>query len=323
MALAACSSGDDGAEQSAGGPNHLTVYSSVAQSTAEMINEGFIAANPEVTISLRRISGSSGEADTVFVTEAQHGGSPADIVFGSNPIVVRNHPELYANLEEIGVVGLDRLPESARAEKYITGIDGMWGVGYDTEEVAPEDVPKTWPEVLNPKFRGRCVMLEMRGKQVGLVAWALRLQEEYGDEFLEALADLNCQVTDTGQLAGQIIAAGGAIIGFPFFPSHVNPTKNAGAPIEYQLVTGPLIGVSKYIEIPANSPNRELAIRMMNWLLTDEGQAASCGGNTYGSPIRGIEGCVAAPPDIPLIGPDWDLTPEKNDEIADLLGMEG
>lgn len=321
LSLAACSAPDEDAANEPENPNHLTVYSSVAQTTAEKINDGFIKANPEVTISLNRLSGASGEADTVFVTEALHGGSPADIVFGSTPVVVRNHPQFYAKLEEIGVEGLDRLPASARNERYIIGIDGMWGVGYDTEEVAPEDVPHSWPDVLNPKFKGKCVILEMRGKNVGLVSWALRLQDRYGDEFLRKLAAQDCLVADTGQLAGQIIAAGGAVIGFPFFPSHVNPTRNAGAPIDYQLLTDPLIGVSKYIEIPQDAPNRDLAVKMMNWLLTDEGQSASCGDNTYGSPMRGIPGCVAAP-DLPLIGPDWDLSPEKNEELSRLLGME-
>lgn len=298
----------------------LTIYSQVAQDVAERIDAAFLAEYPNVEITLRRLSGSSGEAENVFVAEARAGSSPADVVFGGTPGIVEDNSDLIADLQDAGVTGLDEWPAIAHTDKYIAAVDGLWGVGYNTTLVDPEDVPTSWEDLLNSDFTGNCVTLEIRGKNPGLISWSLRMQETYGDEFLEGIAELDCQVTDTGQLAGQLLGSGGAAIAFPVFPSHVNPVKGEGAPVEYVLLTDPLTGGGKYVYIPEGAPNKELAAAFVSWFLTPAGQTAACADGTYGSPLAGVEGCgdVAS---VEMVQPDWGITSEKTEELARLMGI--
>jgi iron(III) transport system substrate-binding protein len=98
---------------------------------------------------------------------------------------------------------------------YVTAA-GLIGISYNTSKLKEEEVPKTWPELLEPKWKDK-ISTGHPGFSGYVGTWVVTMRKLYGWDFFEKLAKNNPQVgrsindTVTMLNAGERIVAAGPV----------------------------------------------------------------------------------------------------------------
>jgi len=212
---------------------------------------------------------------TRVLTEARGGLNTVDVI---NPSLVGVHL-----LYERGI--LARLvPENVRVlrdvPKLVTKVSGVpvgwnprYGVRvftYNTEKV--KDPPKDWPDLLDPKWKGR-IAFDMDMRQVLPLACSDGERVGWGYErvrdFLRQLAKQKPQYHDQGRVMATWVGSGKADILAGGAFSHALVLKKQGAPVNAVLPR--IIGKSENLmAVPEKAPHPNAARLLMAWVLSPE-----------------------------------------------------
>jgi iron(III) transport system substrate-binding protein len=166
----------------------------------------------------------------------------------------------------------DLMPGSVPAHKeYATTIYSMWVQAYNTGSVKKTDLPKTYQELLDPKWKGRL------GYEVENIDWFVTVVQSMGEakglQFFRDLATTNGISVRKGHTnLTNMVAAGEVPVALTVYNYMPEQLKKKGAPIDWTVlqpavVRGNAVGVMK------NAKNPAAAALFMDYLL-GEGQQA-------------------------------------------------
>jgi iron(III) transport system substrate-binding protein len=96
------------------------------------------------------------------------------------------------------------------------------------------------------------------------------MREEYGDDFLEAVAANEPRWYNSAVPATQGVAAGEGSLGFPGVSAIVTSLQGSGAPVDSAVLT-PTTGPEIALGLSAESPCQNAGKLFANYLLTEEG----------------------------------------------------
>jgi iron(III) transport system substrate-binding protein len=195
---------------------------------------------------------------------------------------------------------LAKLPDMKFPEQneYMAPIQSIYqAVLVNTSSVSKADMPKTWADVLNPKYSGKIVLGSPRiGTAYSLLYLALLKDPKYGEAYFEKLAANKARVVQNNPLVAQLTAAGEASFGFTGIPyDATNVVKaNPGAPITYvylDIVTA----AYTYVVVNAKAQRPNAGRLLAAWLMSREGQMVHNGENRASSLLGNLPGTLAAP----------------------------
>lgn len=146
---------------------------------------------------------------------------------------------------------------------------------YNKHLVASEDVPTSYMDLTDPKWRGRIVMPDPRGHAT-TVQWLVGLKENnvFGSEeawwdFIRGLAANEPMfVASFGPTPGPI-ASGEALIGISM-PKYI--VTLAPAPLDWARVKEPMFGTTRGIALAAGAPHPNAARLFIDYWLSEEAQ---------------------------------------------------
>jgi len=142
-------------------------------------------------------------------------------------------------------------------------------IGYNTKLVSPREVPRTWEELLAPRWKGK---MGMDTKPFYWFGALLKMQgEKKGLDFMKKLAEQQVQLRTGRTLNTQLVAAGELNLGITLYNQRVEEMKAAGAPIEWFAIE-PVIPDINPIAISANAPHPNAAKLFIDFILSREGQ---------------------------------------------------
>ena len=159
--------------------------------------------------------------------------------------------------------------------KYIAGpFVRHWGLAYNTNLVAKSEVPTSWEDLLQPKWKGKAAANSITRSVTFTPLW-YAWGAEKATKFLEGLVANGLQNRKEGADAtDMLLAAGEFSLAITAAEYQVNIDHEKGAPVEWVALdpvptsSGGLMGALK----DAPHPN---ALRIyVNWLLSEEGQKA-------------------------------------------------
>jgi iron(III) transport system substrate-binding protein len=183
----------------------------------------------------------------------------------------------FEDLVARGLIGTYKSPErNAFAEKdkdsngYWTNLQSSYYVlGYNTKLVPAVSVPKDWPDLLNPYWKGRFGLdSEEYIWYGGMVEY---LGNETGKGFMRRLAAQSPVFRKGHNLITQLLVAGefqAAIV----YPNRVEQMKREGAPIDWVTTTKPIVTEMGQVGIAAKAPHPNAARLFVDFLLSREGQ---------------------------------------------------
>lgn len=207
----------------------------------------------------------------------------------------------YALYKWIADQQIAKLPPNRMPERtdYLAHVQTVYqGVFYNSASVTGADVPKTWNDLLNPKFAGKMVLGSPRiSPAYSELYYALWKDPKYGVPFFEKLAAQKPRVVQNNPLVAQLVASGEAVVGFCGLPFDAINVKaaNKAAPIEYAYLDVVTMAPT-FLAINAKASNPNAAKLLASWLLSPEGQIAHNGSNRASSMLGNLPGTLVPPP---------------------------
>jgi iron(III) transport system substrate-binding protein len=143
-------------------------------------------------------------------------------------------------------------------------------IGYNTKFLSTKDLPKTYKDFTNPKYK-RKIGTTVYG--VGWVEAAIYLGEKEATRIVEAMVKNGSIVGTTDSGAQNRVATGE----FPMFAFDTQPAsytrlKEKGAAVDFATLDDFLSGTASGASVPKNSAHPELAKLLAIYMLTTEGQ---------------------------------------------------
>jgi ABC-type Fe3+ transport system substrate-binding protein len=159
---------------------------------------------------------------------------------------------------------------------------GYWGVtnlyfmtlGYNTRMVKPADVPRSWDDLLNPKWKGEIIWSTSRGSGapvfIGNILAAMGREKGMG--YLEKLAKQNvAKSTASARALLDLVIAGEYPLVINIFNHHAAISKKAGAPSEWQSME-PVAAPFNTVGLAKNAPHPHAAMLFLDFVLSKKGQ---------------------------------------------------
>ncbi|HTI85572.1 MAG TPA: extracellular solute-binding protein [Alphaproteobacteria bacterium] len=164
--------------------------------------------------------------------------------------------------------------------EYIDG-NGMWAayarsyrcMAYNTTKVKPEDLPKTWDDLLtNPRWRGGKLALSNHPNTWLLHLWS-SLGEQWGEDFTRRLFEtVQPQRRSEGLSAvTTLTVAGEADANIPAPERRVSTLVRQNAPVGFHCAEPVPVTLSQIVMLE-KSPHKNASRLFINWLLSREGQ---------------------------------------------------
>ncbi len=146
-----------------------------------------------------------------------------------------------------------------------------YGIAINTKLVPPSQEPKTWRELLEPKWTGKIVFASPSTAPDLINLYVVKEKIGLDDEYFRKLGK-QAKVAPTGRDAAGLLSRGEILIWIPGSSSMAAPMIMEGAPI--RLITpgeGPVhAGGTTMVRIK-NAPHPNATRLFMNWVLTAEG----------------------------------------------------
>jgi ABC-type Fe3+ transport system substrate-binding protein len=237
------------------------------------VADAFMKKYPGIKVQYSRQT--AGEVALKINNESRAGKLQADIFDGSSGIfaaIPRDMVATYAppNVSDYSVEMRDPAGTWTVSNSYI------YTTGYNTEMVSEQDAPKTYADLLNPKWRGKMAITAdptVNGAP-GLVGTILTsMGEADGMAYLQKLSAQNLIYVPASQrvVLDQVIA-GQYPIGLMIINYHSVISANQGAPCAWVRME-PVVESYNYLQILKNAPNPNAARLLYDFILSREGQA--------------------------------------------------
>jgi len=207
-------------------------------------------------------------------TEAKAGRVLADVVDGTTTSVM---------LMRDGHI-MQWVPDNTKAfDKQFVDPNGYWAAsnfyvltpGINTEMVKKADIPKTYADLLDPKWKGKMVWNATTSSSAapGFVGTVLEtMGEEKGMEYLKALAKQNVvSVASSGRQVLDQVIAGEYPLALQIFNNHASISASQGAPTTF-ITLDTSLAVIATISVTKTTTKPNAAKLFMEFVTSEEGQ---------------------------------------------------
>lgn len=176
-------------------------------------------------------------------------------------------------LQKWSVPGLASLPEEAKnPEGYYAAFGFNVSVPvYNTNLVSANDAPKSWEDLLNPKWKGKTAVPDVLDMWVALGQPGVWGREKVKDYVTKLAGNQPKVLSWTPALT--FVGAGDLHIMAEAFLFRVMANKDKGAPIEYVRVN-PVIGKGPRLFFSKNAPHPNAALVWLDWVYSPDGEKA-------------------------------------------------
>ena len=185
--------------------------------------------------------------------------------------------EIYQMIKS-GLVQPYHSPESKAYPELFKDLRGYWTdyfdsyaiIGYNTKQIAKGQQPKDWPDLLDPKWKGK---LMVDSEDVRWYATILdRWGEKKGRDFMKALAKQDMLIRSGSSLIAQLLVAGEAPMGMVNVHT-MERMKGRGAPVDWVATTDPIVVSLHPIGLAAKPAHPNAGKLLIDFILSKEGQA--------------------------------------------------
>lgn len=145
----------------------------------------------------------------------------------------------------------------------------LYVLAFNTQRVAPHEVPKSYEELLDPKWSGRF------GVEAADVAWFAAVVKSMGEErgvaVFRKLAAMKPSIRNGHTLMAELVAAGEIDMAIDAHVQGVARLKDKGAPIDWKPLP-PAFGQPSSVGVARRAPHPNAALLLADFILSAEGQ---------------------------------------------------
>jgi iron(III) transport system substrate-binding protein len=153
--------------------------------------------------------------------------------------------------------------------QYVAARFAFFVVGYNTRLVKPDEVPRSYEDLLNPRWNGRLAIESTD------VLWFAALTKAMGEErglaYFRKLAAMKPTIRNGHILAAQLVASGEIPLFVDAYNNNMETLKKAGAPVDWKSLM-PAFGQASAIGLSKDARRPHAALLFTEFLLSREGQ---------------------------------------------------
>lgn len=142
-------------------------------------------------------------------------------------------------------------------------------IGFNTKQVPKDQAPKSWEDLLNPRWKGKIALDD------GMYSWYGAMHLAWGREraqnYMKALAKQDIQLRGGQTLIAQLMAAGEFPIGM-VLAHRMERMKEQGAPVDWATTLDPITVSLHPIGVSTKAPHPNAAKLFIDFVLSKEGQ---------------------------------------------------
>lgn len=250
----------------------VMLYSSMQEEQLIAIKEGFNKKYPNIKMEYY-FAGTS-KVVTKISTEAQAGHVDADVIWvgdaadyvsfkENNILQPYTSPELDGGAIDKAYVD----PEGYYTAGRLVGV----GIAYNNALVTPEEAPKTWNDLLDPKWKDQVVMSDP-GTAGTTKYWmnAIMCSDKYGADYMQKLHDNGCLLESGTTATHNQLAASAYKVGVCLDYVSANLIKD-GSPITF-LYPEETVSIASPIGLVKDCNNEANGKLLYDFILSKEGQ---------------------------------------------------
>ena len=252
----------------AGASGELAVYTAWDEGDINALIAGFNKVYPNVKVSGVRSEGGRGALLERMLTEIDSGKAMADVY--STGI-----PDMSAMLQR-GEILSYRSPSEANVERRFVFEDGLlhtathsvFIAAYNKTLLSEKEVPRTWEELLNPKWKGK-IAIDQEPNDI-VAGFLILMGKEKGEQYLRQLSK-NVIIRRGRSLLVELLTAGEFPITIDVYAHRVSKAIKDGAP----LAAAPMPANFSFPSVAAilkRAPHPDNAKLWIDWLQSPAGQ---------------------------------------------------
>jgi iron(III) transport system substrate-binding protein len=257
----------DSSVEKAKAEGEVVLYTAWGLDTVQVLQTAFAKKYPFIKFDARRTG--SERLLTITITEHKQKLFRADVFSGSHLAMI-NHKKMGHLQKYISA-------EQRAFPKEFQDPDGYWTafymdtrvLAYNTRMATRDNLPKTYDDLLLPKWKGKMAMddadyilygslLEMMGRERGLL-------------FTKKLAQQDLIIRSGHSLLTQLLIGGEFPIYLDGFGSNIEKFKAQGAPIDWTALEPVVVSLNP-VGMAINAPHPNAARLLVDFLLSREGQ---------------------------------------------------
>lgn len=204
------------------------------------------------------------------VTEARGGRHEVDVVEtdGAQMEILHREKQLAPfSSPSVKDIPANLVPAHA---SYVPTRLSLYVVAYNTQHVAPHEVPATYDDLLKPRWAGGRLGIEAAD-----VAWfaatAKAMGEAEGVSYFRKLATMKPSLRSGHTLIAELVAAGEIEVAIDAHVQGVARLKDKGAPIDWKPLQ-PAFGQPSSVGVARRAPHPHAALLFADFILSREGQ---------------------------------------------------
>jgi iron(III) transport system substrate-binding protein len=258
-------------EKGAKNEGTLTLYTSlIVDQAARPLKAAFETKYPFIKLNYTRAD-STKLVQRIFA-ETRAGASKADVVVASTSAVLHKAGLLQSFKSPM----LDNYPDD-----YVH-IDNLWaairfsynGIAYNTDRVPKAEAPRTWEDLLDPKWKGRIVWGSSldTGGPLAVTSFIRVHGKDAAESYFDKLAKQNVAAASGSirAILDQVIA-GQYDVMISAALHHVMISSSKGAPIWFS-AHSPVIARPDHVQLLRSAPHPHAAMLFVDFLMSEEGQ---------------------------------------------------
>jgi iron(III) transport system substrate-binding protein len=141
------------------------------------------------------------------------------------------------------------------------------GIGFNSKLVAADKAPKTYPDLLDPQWKGR---MALSGISATAVNWVGTMVIAQGADFVRKLGQQNIRVYNiTGRALANLMISGEVALSPTIYNSHVAMSADQGAPLAWN-TPGPVPVTDAGVAIARKAPHPHAAMLLIDFLMSKE-----------------------------------------------------
>ena len=252
----------------------LTLYTDMVVNAANAQAKAF-TDKYGVDVNVVRLAGAA--LTSRFMSERAAGASSADVVIVADPVFAKDALD-KGYTQKLANANIPGYPW-AFPQTFLNANSGtaglliqVTGIAYNTDLVSPQDVPKTWKDLLNPRWKGKIGIADP-GNFVSYDAEWVILEVAFGPDFLKRLGAQKLRFYQGGAPTVAAVGSGEVALAAAQLRAAITPIKDAGGPIAITVPDGPATGIVSSLMLSSRSAHPNAAKLFAAYAMSPEGAA--------------------------------------------------
>jgi iron(III) transport system substrate-binding protein len=154
---------------------------------------------------------------------------------------------------------------------WISVREGYTGIGYNTQKISPAEAPKTYQDLLDPKWKGKMAISSLSVTAANWVGTMI-VTPGFGLDFVRKLGAQQIRpYRVTARAVANLMISGEVALSPTTYLSHVEASRAAGAPLAWN-APGPVPVTDTSVAVAAKAPHPHAAMLFVDFLLSKEAQ---------------------------------------------------